>query len=138
MWRATRNAVNLAHPRGSAYANSKAALVHWTTSLAAAVEEHGIAVFAVDPGTMPATAGMNRYLAESPEGHRYYPNFRKLLEEGGGVPPERAAGLVLALATGRADALTVRFISVHDDLDDLVAHAEGIRRDDRYTLRIRR
>jgi NAD(P)-dependent dehydrogenase (short-subunit alcohol dehydrogenase family) len=132
------NAVDLAHPRGSAYADSKAALVHWTTSLAAAVEAHGLAVFAIDPGTMPANTGMNRYLAESPEGQRYYPRFRNMAEVGGGEPPERAAQLILTLATGQADALTGRFISIHDRPDDLLAHAEAIRREGRYTLRIRR
>ena len=135
---AASTAVDFAHPRGSAYANSKAALVHWTTSLAAAVEERGLAVFAIAPGTMPATTGLNRYVAESPEGRRFYPVFRKLLEEGGGAPPKRAAGLPLAMATGKADALHRLFIHIRDDLDDLLARAEAIRREDRCTLRIRR
>jgi hypothetical protein len=45
---------------------------------------------------------------------------------------------VVALATGRADALSGRVLSVRDDLEDLVQRADDIRRDDRYALRLRR
>jgi hypothetical protein len=48
------------------------------------------------------------------------------------------ARLVVELATGRADALSGRFLHVLDDLDDLVARADEIARQDAYALRFRR
>ena len=63
--------------------------------------------------------------------------FSKLWEEGRGAPPERAARLVLVLASGQADALSGRFISVRDDVAEMVARAEEIQEKDLYTLRLR-
>jgi hypothetical protein len=55
------------------------------------------------------------------------------------TPPELAPRLVRSLASGRADALSGRYIHAeHDDLDDLVARAEEIRRDDLNAIRLRR
>src|ERR671931_438747 len=50
------------------------------------------------------------------------------------VTPELAGALVADLATGRADALTGRFLHVLDDLDDLVARADGTRAEALYAL----
>jgi NAD(P)-dependent dehydrogenase (short-subunit alcohol dehydrogenase family) len=71
------NAVNGAHPYASAYAASKSALAHFTRSLAAAAEAHGVRAFAVDPGTMTTETGMQRILRDSREGQRYYPGFQR-------------------------------------------------------------
>jgi hypothetical protein len=49
--------------------------------------------------------------------------------------PARAAGLVVGLAAGRADALTGRVFDVGDDLEALVAQAETIVRDRLYVVR---
>lgn len=118
-------------PDGTAYASSKAALVRLTDSLAAEVREFGIAVFAVDPGSV--ATGMHAYLGQSTawlrRRGRHAPKF---------TPAEDAAALVLRLASGRADALTGRFLHVHDDLAALAREAEAITRDDRYALRLRR
>jgi hypothetical protein len=51
---------------------------------------------------------------------------------------EGTVGLLLYLASGRADALSGRFLSVYDDLDDLVRRAEEIQRDDLYKMRLRK
>ncbi|MBV9279569.1 MAG: hypothetical protein JOZ41_05770, partial [Chloroflexi bacterium] len=63
--------------------------------------------------------------------------FLDRLAEGREVAPECAAQLVLRLATGEADSLSGRYLSVYEDLSALVAQAEEIRRDDLYTLRLR-
>jgi hypothetical protein len=62
---------------------------------------------------------------------------RNEIEAQGDVSPERGAQLVVALASGRADALSGRYISVHDDLDALVERAASIVHEDLYTLRLR-
>jgi hypothetical protein len=42
------------------------------------------------------------------------------------------------VATGRADALSGRFLFALDDIEDLIRRAEEIRREDLYTVRLRR
>jgi 3-oxoacyl-[acyl-carrier protein] reductase len=55
------------------------------------------------------------------------------------TPPELAPQLVRALASGRADALSGRYIHAeHDDVDDLLARADEIVRDDLNAIRLSR
>ena len=53
------------------------------------------------------------------------------------VPPERAAQLVLRLASGEADRISGRHISVRDSLDELLERLDEIERDDLLKLRFR-
>jgi hypothetical protein len=62
---------------------------------------------------------MARYALESEEGQRWMPWFRDIFEQGRDLPPDHAARLVNLLASGRADALSGRFFTVHDDVLDL-------------------
>jgi hypothetical protein len=50
---------------------------------------------------------------------------------------EQPAALCLALASGRADALAGRYVTVADDLDNLTSRVEEIRTRNLYTLRLR-
>ena len=59
------------------------------------------------------------------------------MDAGREVPLERGAALITRVAAGHGDALAGRYFSVYDDLDELVARATTIRRDDLYTLRLR-
>jgi NAD(P)-dependent dehydrogenase (short-subunit alcohol dehydrogenase family) len=125
-------AVNRSCAQGAAYGASKAALLHWGTSLAAGVAAHGIRVFGVDPGLMPGT-GMSDVVT------RHRPEVRQRLQRGDGIPPERAASLIACLAAGGpADALSGRILSVYDDIRDLIARADEIQRADLYTIRTRK
>jgi 3-oxoacyl-[acyl-carrier protein] reductase len=55
------------------------------------------------------------------------------------TPPELAPKLVVALASGRADALAGRYIHAeHDDIDDLIARADDVQRDDLNAIRLQR
>ena len=55
------------------------------------------------------------------------------------TPPELAPKLVVALASGRADALAGRYIHAeHDDIDDLIARADDVVRDDLNAIRLQR
>jgi len=55
------------------------------------------------------------------------------------TPPELAPRLVHVLASGRADALAGRYIHAeHDDIEDLIARADEIEREDLNVIRLRR
>jgi NAD(P)-dependent dehydrogenase (short-subunit alcohol dehydrogenase family) len=135
--------INIASPaslqaiaHGSAYVVSKTALVRFSENLAQEAAEHGIGVFAVDPGTV--RTAMTEYLLESAEGQQWLPWFPGIFEEGHDVAAERVAELAVTLASGQADLLSGRFLSVEDDLAALVEQAAAIDRDELYTLRLRR
>jgi NAD(P)-dependent dehydrogenase (short-subunit alcohol dehydrogenase family) len=119
----------------SAYVTSKTALVRLTENLAAETTEHGISIFAIHPGTV-RTAMWETILA-SPELDRWKPGLRKIFERGRDIAPDRAADLVVFLASGKADALSGCFISVSDDVDEMVSRAQEIREGELYTLRLR-
>jgi NAD(P)-dependent dehydrogenase (short-subunit alcohol dehydrogenase family) len=122
-------------PFGSAYVTSKAAVIRLTEELAMETGQHGVTVFAIDPGWM--STEMTRYLAESDSGRQWTPWAPAIFGTEAHVPLERGAELVLTLATGRADRLTGRFLTVWDDLDDLILHAEDIRARDLHRVRLR-
>ena len=55
------------------------------------------------------------------------------------TPPELAPKLVVALASGRADALAGRYIHAeHDDIEDLIARADEIVEQDLNAIRLQR
>jgi NAD(P)-dependent dehydrogenase (short-subunit alcohol dehydrogenase family)/uncharacterized protein YndB with AHSA1/START domain len=120
----------------SAYVASKTALVRFTECLAAEARPYGIAVFAVEPGTVRTR--MSEYSLDSPQGKRWIPWFKRMFDEGLSSPPERVAQRVLDLATGGADPLSGRFLPLSDDLDVLQEHLEEIESDKLYSLRINR
>ncbi len=121
-------------PYASSYACAKAAVLRFTDSLAAAAREYGISVFAISPG-MVRTA-LTHAFADSAEGRRWL--GLHAAPPDAWFPPERAADLVLFLASGRADALSGRFFHVTDDVPMLVDKAEEIQTEDRYALRLRK
>jgi NAD(P)-dependent dehydrogenase (short-subunit alcohol dehydrogenase family) len=127
-------------PLLSAYAASKAALVKLTETLAEETRPHGVSVFSVDPGLLPIGLGEAALKASAgrrtPEG-RVQRWIRDQLAAGRGADPEEAARLILALASGRADRLSGRHLSVTDSLDVLLPRIEQIERDDLHTLRLR-
>jgi len=117
------------------YGISKTALIRFTENLAAESWEHGISVFAIHPGgvhtsmweTLVSLPGEEKWLGGA---------YRRAMQQGSGQPPEIPAGLVLLLASGRADPLSGCFISVSHDLEGMIERAEEIQEDDLYTLRL--
>lgn len=105
-------------PWASAYAASKAATLRLVDSVAGELAGTGVRVFAVSPGLVHTDM-----TARFPEGllaHR--PEWRdKAAREG--VPAEACGELVVALASGRYDGLSGRFVHVRDDLDAALAGA---------------
>jgi NAD(P)-dependent dehydrogenase (short-subunit alcohol dehydrogenase family) len=118
-------------PFMSAYGGSKAALVSFTDDLAAETREHGISVFAIRPGLVQTR--MQDELTASP-----YLQRRRSGQAPALVPAERAADAVVFVATGKADALTGRFIDVtRDEIAELAQRANEIVRDDLLAMRLR-
>jgi NAD(P)-dependent dehydrogenase (short-subunit alcohol dehydrogenase family) len=106
----------------TAYAASKAAVGRFGETLAKQLEPHGIPVFVISPGLVRTEMTEEAFPADAPW-----------------TPPELAPRLVRALASGRADALSGRYIHAeHDDVDELAARADEIRRDDLNAIRLRR
>lgn len=121
-------------PFYSSYVVSKTALIRLTECLALETRPHGVSVFAISPGTVRTE--MTEYSLNSAQGRKWLPWFQRLFEEGIDVPASRAAHLVLTLASGRADALSGRFISVFDDVEMLIAHGGEIEQQNLYSLKM--
>jgi NAD(P)-dependent dehydrogenase (short-subunit alcohol dehydrogenase family) len=108
--------------RNSAYAASKAAVGRFGEVLAQQLEPHGIPVFVISPGLVKTDMTKGNFPDDAPW-----------------TPPELAPELVCALASGRADALSGRYIHAeHDDVEDLIRRALEIRADDLNAIRLRR
>jgi NAD(P)-dependent dehydrogenase (short-subunit alcohol dehydrogenase family) len=121
-------------PNLSAYVTSKAALLRLTENLAAEVRGAGVHVFAVQPGTV--RTAMAEAVLQAEEARRRLPWFPTLFEQGQDVPPERAGRLVMFLASGRADALSGRFLAVEWDVEALARRGEELAATDALTLRL--
>lgn len=93
-------------------------------------------MFAISPGFV--RTALTEAAAASPEDKKWFGGtFSKGLAEGRDAPPERAAQLVLFLASGRADALFGCFLTARDDLAGMVSRAEEIQEGALYMLRLR-
>ncbi len=130
------NAAALAVAHMGAYVIAKTALIRFTENLAAELLNSGVSVFTISPGTV--RTAMAEHVLESEAGKKWLPWFRKLFDRGRDVPAEKAAQLVVQLASGRADALSGRFIDVSDDLAKLLERLDEVKSDNLYTLRVRK
>lgn len=119
-----------------AYAASKVGLIKLNENLAEEVKKFGVKVFTLDPGLV-RTEGHDRNLEAGVYDQWFGELVRQWFEDGVDGPPTRAAGLARRLASGDADALPGCYISVHDDLSDLVENAKEIEEKELYTLRLR-
>ena len=126
-------------PFGAAYAIAKGAAISFSENLAAETGEYGISVFSIHPGFV--RTAMTEGAAASPDDEEWCGGmFGTSLAKGYPfecVPPERAAELVLFLASGRADALSGCYVSVDDDVAEMVSRADGIREGELHRLRLR-
>jgi 3-oxoacyl-[acyl-carrier protein] reductase len=105
----------------TAYSASKAAVCRLGETLAAQLEGR-VPVFFFSPGLVRTEMTEGTFPDEAPW-----------------TPPELAPRLVRELASGRADRLSGRYIHAeHDDVEDLIARADEIERDDLNAIRLRR
>ena len=107
--------------QGSCYGASKAALSRFTELLAIEAAPYGISAFVVSPGYVRS------------EMSKAYPDDLPW------TPPDQTAHLVRVLASGRADALSGRYIhSKHDDVEELIRRADAIAFADLQAVRLRK
>ena len=120
----------------AAYATAKCAAIRFSENLAAETRKHGVSVFSMNPQVV--RTALTEDVAGSRSDEKWLGGqVRKWFEDGDDVPPERAAQLVLFLASGKADALSGCYFDVHYDMSELVQRAEEIQRKNLYTLRLR-
>jgi NAD(P)-dependent dehydrogenase (short-subunit alcohol dehydrogenase family) len=130
-------------PYFSSYVASKAAVIKLTETLASETRPHGVAVLAAHPGLVRAglTDARPADAQPPPEGtieHKVFMWFERQLSEGHTVSVEEAAAFLADVASGRADALSGRYIAIEDDLDALVEHAVRVRRENLQALKVER
>jgi 3-oxoacyl-[acyl-carrier protein] reductase len=108
--------------RTTAYGGSKAALNRIGEGLSVQLEPYGIPVFTISPGLVKTEMTGDRFPEDAPW-----------------TPPELAPRLVRMLASGRADALSGRYIHAeHDDIEDLIRRADEIAGNDLNAIRLQR
>ena len=106
----------------TAYSSSKAAVTRFGETIARQLEPYGIPVFPISPGLVRTEMTDGAFPDDAPW-----------------TPPEAAPELVLALASGRFDRLSGRYIHAeHDPPDQLEQRADAILRDDLNAIRLRR
>ena len=113
-------AAYLPHAGSTAYASSKAAVWRFGNMLAEQLEGR-IPVFVISPGLVKTEM------------------TKAAPDDAPWTPPELAPRLVRALASGRAGALTGRYIHAeHDDIEELIRRADEIRERDLNAIRLQR
>jgi NAD(P)-dependent dehydrogenase (short-subunit alcohol dehydrogenase family) len=120
----------IAFPHTSGYASAKAGLVRFTDCLAAETIEHDVRVFALGPGLIHTE--IIRSVERSDTAMRW---MSDVLDGLSYLSPDIPAWAVVYLASGRADALSGRWVDSVDDLGALVARVEEIRDRDLFHLR---
>jgi NAD(P)-dependent dehydrogenase (short-subunit alcohol dehydrogenase family) len=128
-------------PTVSAYSVSKAAVAKFSENLAHEASRHGVVVFSVHPGLLPIGLGERAFAVDPAVGSHLWRVQRWVQHEisaGRGADPGAAVHLIVRLAAGDADALSGRHLSVHDDLDTLLAQVATVEHDDLYLLHPRR
>jgi NAD(P)-dependent dehydrogenase (short-subunit alcohol dehydrogenase family) len=123
-------------PLVSAYSVSKAAVVKLTENLAHETARYGVYVFSVHPGLLPI--GLSTTVIDGVPDNKYEKRISvwtiNELSEGRGAQPAQAVDLIMRVANGDADSLSGRHLSVHDDLDALLARRDEVLADDLYML----
>ncbi|MCM3882984.1 SDR family NAD(P)-dependent oxidoreductase [Frankia sp. R82] len=124
------------------YGVSKTGIIRFSEMLALELEGRGVSVFSITPGnvlsklTDPLWPIRDTLAANPPDTFSWIFPPGHELEDKGWYPPERAAELATFLASGRADAVSGKFFSVHYDEHEIVAQAERVGREELYALRI--
>ena len=118
-------------PYFSAYVTSKTALIRFSECLAFEVKDHGIAVFAMGPGTV--RTALSEYSLNSPEGRTWLPWFRDIFDEGRDLPPSWSL-----LPPARPMACRDTTCIPRDDLDRLIEEAQEIEARKLYSLQVQR
>jgi NAD(P)-dependent dehydrogenase (short-subunit alcohol dehydrogenase family) len=115
-------------PNLSAYCIGKATEIRLTEQVAAEVKQYGISTFAIEPGTV--YTDMAEATISDPAAQRWLPGMiaalRRIKEQNDPAAGlARCAQICLALASGRYDALSGRYLTPDDDFDALVRQVKS-------------
>ncbi len=113
----------------SAYVASKTALIRLSEQIAVEAGPYGVYCFAVRPGIV-RTKLLEDALPKMPV-------LQGMLDAGREVSTDVVADLVALLASGKADVLSGRVLSVYDDQNDIIRRAAEVVKDELYLLRAR-
>ena len=132
---AERGALNI-----SGYAIAKSSQLRLTEALANEGAEAGIKAFVLHPGTVDTK--FTDDALNSQDAHRYATGFVERLTQMRSdpstfTPMSKVTELCVWLASGNGDSLSGRYLGVDYDIEQLVRHADAVREQDLYTLRIR-
>jgi 3-oxoacyl-[acyl-carrier protein] reductase len=106
----------------TAYSSSKAAVTRFGETLALQLKPYGIPVFPISPGLVRTEMTEDVFPDDAPW-----------------TPPEAAPELLLALASGRFDRLSGRYLHAeHDPPDELEQRVDEVLRDDLNAIRLQR
>ncbi len=123
-------------PNFTAYSSSKRAVVGFTESLSAELKDHNIFVNAIAPGAVN-TKFLDELLAAGPDkvGKEIWERSVKQNQDGG-QSPEKAAELIVWLASPEAAGITGKYLSaIWDNYRDFPNHREEISSSEIYNLR---
>jgi 3-oxoacyl-[acyl-carrier protein] reductase len=122
-------------PYFTSYSSSKAAVVRFAESLGQELEAANIQVNAIAPGPVRSRMWDEMRAAGKAGGPKLLEELKRM-EEAGGASPDRAAGLVVFLASDGSNRLTGRLLSaVWDDWEHLANRMDEIAASEAFTLR---
>jgi NAD(P)-dependent dehydrogenase (short-subunit alcohol dehydrogenase family) len=119
----------------SAYVTAKTGLIRFTEVLAWELRKHGVYAFSIQPGTVKTA--LAEELMQSEAGKKWLPWFKKIFDEGRDDSTRPGEELIVYLASGKADALTGRFLSAPGSPANLMVKTEQILKSDLNVLRLR-
>jgi NAD(P)-dependent dehydrogenase (short-subunit alcohol dehydrogenase family) len=113
-------AAKVVAPNMSGYCCAKSSQNRLVEHIAAEVKPYNVAVFAIEPGTVPTD--LARGTIKNPGAQKWLPNmverFTEMLDDVDPAPGlAKCADLCLMLASGRYDALSGQYLDVRDDID---------------------
>ncbi|MDD5473265.1 MAG: SDR family NAD(P)-dependent oxidoreductase [Candidatus Methanoperedens sp.] len=122
-------------PHFSAYASAKAAIVRFTETIAEEVNEFGIEINAISPGSVYTKMLEEIISAGAKSGEKDLTTAIKI-KNNGGTPPEFPAELAVFLASSASDGITGKLISaVWDDWKNFGKNISEIKYSSLFTLR---
>ena len=114
-------------------------MIKFTENLAFETKRHRIPVFALHPGLVTEVGmGPNVRLSKRNKAiDRMLAWIDKEKAAGRTRSPEPSAELILLLASGQADKLSGRYLTVDQDITTMINRAETIQKEDFYLLQIK-
>lgn len=124
-------------PFASAYSVGKTAFIRFSEILASEVSKYGITVFALHPGRVH-TSMIDIVMKKIDQNEWWGREFSRGFLQQDEVDKDSIARMIKSIASGCADPLSGRFLSVSDNLEDLLNNIEEINDKDSLILQIKK